>query len=85
MLRTYEAILKNERILWTGDAPDQTKPVRIRVTVIDEDETDAKERGRKMAEILSKIAVVDGFSSIEDPEEWQREVRRDRSLPDRQD
>lgn len=83
MLRTYEAILQNERILWTGEIPDQTKPVRICITVIEESEAEIEERGRKMAEILSKLATAGGLTAVEDPEEWQREVRRDRSLPGR--
>lgn len=84
MLRSYEGILKDERILWTGEAPDQTHPIRIRVTVIEESVADTAERGRKMAEVLEGLAESGGFSTIiESPEQWQQEVRKDRSLPGR--
>ena len=84
MQRTYEAILSNDRVDWTGEAPDQKKPVRVQVTIL-EDIPQAQDRGRKMAEALKKLAKIDAFSSIGDPVAWQREMRRERPLPGRKD
>jgi hypothetical protein len=36
-----------------------------------------------MADALSKLADVGAFSGVDDPSEWQREIRQDRSLPGR--
>ena len=84
MQRTYEAILSNDRVDWTGEAPNQKKPLRVQVTIL-EDTPPAQDRGRRMAEALKKLAEIDAFSSIADPVAWQREMRRERSLPGRKD
>ena len=83
MLRTYEGILEGNRVRWErGEAPDTDRPLRVHVTVL-EDESEKKERGREMADALSKLAESGAFEEIEDPSTWQREIREDRSLPDR--
>ncbi len=83
MLRTYEGILQGDRVRWAGEeAPVTDRPLRVHVTVLDE-EPDPKERGRKMADALSKLADAGAFDEIDDPGTWQREVRRERSLPGR--
>ena len=41
------------------------------------------ERGRRMRAALDKLAAADAFADIEDPVEWQRDIRRDRPLPGR--
>jgi hypothetical protein len=40
-------------------------------------------QGRKMAEILAEMAKINAIAEIDDPVQWQREVRKDRSLPGR--
>ena len=83
MLRTYEGILQGDRVRWSGEeAPATDRPLRVHVTVVEE-ETDAEERGRKMADALSKLASSGAFGEIDDPGAWQRDVRRERSLPGR--
>jgi len=42
------------------------------------------DRGLEMAEILERLAAHQPFADIEDPVAWQREVRQDRPLPDRE-
>jgi hypothetical protein len=37
-----------------------------------------------MAEALERLAAADALSRIEDPVEWQREIRKDRPLPGRE-
>lgn len=54
MLRTYEGILKGDRVEWTGDGPSSDRSVRIRVTLLDEE--DGPERGERMAAALGRLA-----------------------------
>lgn len=65
MSRTYEGVLKDDRIEWKGD-PDP-------------------DRGARMAAALSKVAEGSAFKKIGDPVEWQRQIRKDRPLPGRED
>lgn len=82
MPQTYDGILEGGRVRWKDDAPDDDRPLRVRVTVLD-DASDRTEQGEKMADALSKLADIGAFSDIDDPGAWQREIRRDRSLPGR--
>ena len=89
MLRTDKAVLKGDRLEWSGGAPEHPRPehaVAVHVTLPDEspDMTAKESRGRQMAEALERIAAVGALAEMKHPEQWQREVRRDRSLPDRE-
>jgi hypothetical protein len=42
-----------------------------------------QERGRRMRGALEQLAAIDAFADVPDPVQWQREVRRDRPLPGR--
>ena len=53
------------------------------MTVLDQT-TDAEARGRHMADVLNQLAQIDACSDITDPVAWQREQRKDRSLPTRE-
>jgi hypothetical protein len=46
---------------------------------------DEEERGRRLAEALCKLQELRPFDDIPDPVAWQREIRRDRPLPGRED
>ena len=81
MLHTYEAVLEGDCVRWTGEKPPADQPVRVHVTVLGEQEQDVP-RGVEMAEALEKLAEMGAFSEIEDPSAWQREIRKDRTLPD---
>jgi hypothetical protein len=90
MLRTYKAVLRGDRLEWCGDAPQVTAPehpVMVHVTLLDEPETEEarSERGRRMAEALERLAARNAFAEIEDPVEWQRDIRKDRPLPGREE
>lgn len=82
MLQTYEGVLEGDHVRWAGEAPATDRPLRVRVTILEE-ERSREERGQKMANALSKLASSGAFSDIDDPSEWQREIRRDRPLPGR--
>ena len=45
---------------------------------------DTDSRGRAMAAILEKLAESGAFSAIADPAKWQRALRQDRVLPERE-
>lgn len=84
-LRTYEAVLKGDRLAWAGDAPDAEQEMRVHVTVLDAAPAPEIDRasGRAMADALRKAAVAGAYRDIEDPVAWQREIRKDRPMPGR--
>lgn len=88
MLPTYQGILHGDRIEWSGDAPHNLSPdrvVKVHVTLVEKSASalTPTEQGRRMAAALEKIAQSSALADIPDPEAWQREVRTDRPLPDR--
>lgn len=85
MSRTYEGVLKDDRVHWTGESPSSTRPLRVRVTVVSKDESQPVDRGERMAQALAELADMDAFRDIDDPSAWQRQVRTDRPLPGRDD
>ncbi len=40
-------------------------------------------RGKRIKELLTRLAAMNIFSDIVDPVDWQRKIRRDRPLPGR--
>ena len=84
-MQTYRAILKGNRIEWTDPEPTDLSPAQpVQVTILDTpDSTDATARGQRMAKALERLAAAGALSEITDPVEWQREIRKDRPLPDR--
>ncbi|HEX8905428.1 MAG TPA: hypothetical protein VF771_11325 [Longimicrobiaceae bacterium] len=83
MERTYRAVLRGDKLEWTGASPSVSEPVNVAVTLLETEVLTRAERGRRMAEALQGIADSGGFPDISDPVEWQREIRRDRPLPGR--
>lgn len=49
----------------------------------EKEELTPEERARRMCEALEAIAAAGTFDHIDDPVEWQREVRKDRPMPGR--
>ncbi len=90
MLTTYKAKLKGERIEWVDEVPplDPHHGADVLVTVLQGNghtSLDRAERGKRMKAALDKLAAAGGVSSIPDPVAWQREIRKDRPLPGRED
>jgi predicted HAD superfamily phosphohydrolase YqeG len=82
---SYRAILKGDQLEWTDVVPSHLASEQpVEVTILDEPDRIA-DRRRRMAEALEKLAAADAFSGISDPSEWQREIRKDRPLPGRED
>lgn len=53
----------------------------MRKSVIDSED----QRKRRLAEAIRKLQALSPFSGIPDPVAWQREIRKDRPLPGRDD
>lgn len=88
VLPTYKAILRGNRLEWSGNArqhPPVDRPVAVYVTVLDEPmgEVDASEQGARMATALERLAEIHALAEIEDASSWERETRRERALPGR--
>jgi hypothetical protein len=84
MQETYKAWLQGNQLEWISDAPvEGDSACQVEVIVLNQQATlNSEERGKKMAEILEKLAKTQGISEIE-PLGWQAETRQDRLLPGR--
>ena len=86
MQETYEAILRGDHLEWSGEnRPDlgsHEQPVAVRVTILGE--ATPVGDGRLMAEALERLSSMQALPSLTDPAAWEREVRRERPLPDRE-
>jgi hypothetical protein len=88
MLETYQGILRDNRIEWSGEAPPlpaREQGVRVHVTLLEPVTAPVPEQGRRMAEALERLAALAGVASVADPMAWEREMRQDRPLPGRDD
>jgi len=86
MFNTYQATLRENRLEWAEKIPEHLmtgQAIRVYVTVLDQTPT-ITDRGKRMAEFLERLAASNAFKDIEDPSEWQREIRKDRPLPGRE-
>ncbi|NES19042.1 MAG: hypothetical protein F6K41_08950 [Symploca sp. SIO3E6] len=85
MTKTFRAILKDNYLQWLDEAPEITSNslVKVDVTLLEEPKiTETKSDGAKMAEALAKLSNNNTFAGV-DPQKWQREIRQDRSLLNR--
>lgn len=85
MLKTFNAILKNNSIQWLDETPtiEIDSSVKVHVTLLEEITINqTKSNGQKMAKALSKISKNGNFANV-DPQKWQQENRHDRDLPNR--
>jgi hypothetical protein len=86
MHRTYEGILVGDRIEFPAGGPSEPGPLSVRVTVVGAAGAVGNghhERGRAMAAALEALSRGGALSTLTDPAQWQRDVRRDRDLPGR--
>lgn len=80
MSDTYRAVLKDDHLEWIDKKPEGDNPLNVTVVVHHEQ---GASQGKKMAYYLGKLADLNAVGQIEDPVAWQREIRSDRILPDR--
>ena len=88
MLGTYKAILKGNRLEWSGDSPDyivNDHAIGVLVTILEEAHVSPKNKkpGQRMAAALEKLAAIQALADLPEPDRWEREIRQDRPLPDR--
>ena len=84
MKRAYKAILRGDRIEWVNGAPDEEGPLLVEITITKElDPREDEELSKPVSQLFQELADMGAFSEIEDPVAWQREIRKDRSLPGR--
>ena len=85
MLRTYKAILHDNQVEWLEQPPEKSDTVQVYITVLEEPAAEPlPKRGRVMAEALAELARRGTFAEITDPVAWQRDLRSERALPDRE-
>jgi hypothetical protein len=85
MLRTYKAILHDNQVEWLEQPPEKSGAVQVYITVLEEPASELlPKQGRVMAEALAELARRGTFAEITDPVAWQRELRSERALPDRE-
>jgi hypothetical protein len=71
MLETYQGVMRDNRIEWSGDAPKVLSPdqaVRVHVTVLDCVTVPVEEQGKRMAAALERLAAstkLDGIGGCE--------------------
>jgi hypothetical protein len=95
MLKSYEAIYDHGHIRWLSELPD-VEQARIIITVLPQESLVSSEKapvaekpnGARLVSILRAtptellVSIAEKFG---DPVEWQREQRKDRVLPGRED
>jgi|GraSoiStandDraft_16_1057320.scaffolds.fasta_scaffold8427368_1 hypothetical protein len=88
MLHTYKAILRGNRLEWYDTPPaalTTEQPVAVHVTILDEPAPPKDvQPGHQMAAILEQLAAIHALADLTDPAAWERDIRQDRSLPDRE-
>lgn len=88
MLSTYRAVLKGDTLEWRNEKPKhikRDKAVDVHVTILEEtpDSPITENQGQRMADALEQLARLQEQNLPEDPAVWEREIRQDRVLPDR--
>ena len=87
MLSTYPAILRGQILEWLQEKPPQLNPnraVSVHVTILEEAaKATPTEQGRRMAAALAQLAQLRSEVATVDPLLWERDVRRERTLPGR--
>jgi hypothetical protein len=89
MLHTYKAILRGDRLEWRDEPPEtltSEQAIAVHVTILDEEApiVNGGKPGPRMAALLEQLSGLDTFAEITDPQAWQREIRQERNLPDRE-
>jgi len=78
MSESYRAILVDGQLRWLDDVPDVlrhgTEDVQVNVTIEEQEEGNNED---ELSSLLDELAEADPFSDIDDPVEWQRELRQE--------
>jgi hypothetical protein len=80
----YRAVLRGDQVEWIDRPPPVDGPVEVEIAFPDpEPESACRRRRQRAAAALKQLAASGAFDEIEDPVAWQREIRKDRPLPGR--
>jgi len=83
MSETYQAIITGNTIRWLVAPPKEIesgKEVSVGITLKTSDKKNLA-RGIAMYNSLKNLSKLKGaLSSVENPKEWQKEIRKDRTL-----
>jgi hypothetical protein len=83
MSETYQAIITGNTIRWLVSPPKEIesgKDIPVEITLKKRDNR-SLERGAAMYNALKSLSKLKGaISSVENPTEWQREIRKDRNI-----
>lgn len=82
--RTYRAVLRGDRLEWIDLPPEWRQDVPVHIALQGNISDAPDMRGSAMAEALADLAGIGGLSSISDPVVWQRDLRKERPLPERE-
>ena len=84
MKRAYKAVLHNDRVEWLDGAPETDGPLPVSIIISEKDTIGSENKeGKSIVELFQALADMGTFADIEDPVAWQREQRKDRPLPGR--
>lgn len=90
MAQTFQALLTGDQLKWNPSRPaklPRDKPILVNVTVSDaavfDEPVSESPTGTAMSAALEQLARLAPFADIDNPVEWQRALRSDRSLPGR--
>jgi hypothetical protein len=75
MLKTYDALLNQNRVQWLNETPNINlgNSIEVQITLLEETAI-TQSNGKRMAEALKKVSENNIFAKV-DPLEWQRETR----------
>ena len=77
MKRAYKAILNGDRVEWLEGAPETDGPVPVEILFETSSAGGASgEEVGPVSHLLQALADMGAFADIEDPVEWQREIRK---------
>lgn len=80
MANVYEALVEGNKLYWIGIPPKAAnKKIKVKI-ILSEDSDENLDRGKLMADALTKISESSGAKSIKNPVAWQKKNRRDREL-----
>lgn len=83
MSDTYQAIITGNTIRWLVPPPKEIesgKEISVEITLKKVDDR-VLDRGVAMYNALKNLSKLEGVtSSVENPAEWQREIRKERDL-----
>jgi hypothetical protein len=85
-MATYRATLRGNQLEWSDEPPPMlSETVSVEVLIHTElSPVLTALRSRRMAAALERLASRGGPQGIADPVAWERDVRAERPLPDRE-